>query len=169
MNKNFRSGSYHIFRFVPLLMLLGIYGLIPCACSDDETPEQQVRDFIAAGIQAAENRKAGELRDMIDDDYMDVKGNDKKSVSRVALGYFLRNRNIHLFSQINSIHFPKPEQADVQMYVAMTGKPVDSLDRVFSLRAELVRFDLKLVKRDGEWLLNNARWQRVRADELRNL
>jgi len=147
-----------------LLLLLLTFNLQ--GCSDEDPAEQQVRHYIDSAILATESRDLGDFRALIDDNYRDAQGHDKKTLSRMAAGYFLRNRNIHLFSKINHIHFPNPEQAEVQLYLAMTGQAVSDLDSLFSLRAELYQFDIKLVKKDGDWLLNNARWQRVRQDEL---
>jgi hypothetical protein len=155
--RHYRRLLFTLFFAASMLML--------SACSDDDSPEQQVREFVAGAIEAAENREALALRDMIADDYLDARGNNRRNISSLAFGYLMRNNNINLFSQISNIHFPSSEQADVQLYLAMTGQPVTSIDSVFNLRADLFLFELKLVKRDGDWLLNNARWQRVRADQ----
>lgn len=145
-----------------LLLLLVILN----GCSDPDSPEQQVRDTIDSAIQVAESRDVSDFRELIDDGFRDAEGHDKNAVTRIAAGYFLRNRNIHLFSQINHIYFPNPQQADVQLYLAMTGQAVTDINSLFNLRADLYQFDIKLIKQDGDWLLNNARWKRLRQDEL---
>ena len=135
-------------------------------CSDSDSPEQQIKNYIAAGKLAAESRKLGDFKKLIADDFRDSQGHDKTSMVRIAAGYFLRNKNIHLFTQINDIYFPHPDQADVRMYIAMTGQAVHDINSIFNLRADLFEFELKLVRQDGDWLLQNARWSRVRQDSL---
>jgi hypothetical protein len=144
-----------------LLLLFTLNG-----CSDKHSPEQQVRDTIDTAIRVAESRDVSDFRNLIDDNFSDAEGHDKNTLTRIAAGYFLRNRNIHLFSQINHIHFPNPQQADVQLYLAMTGQAVTNINSLFNLRADLYQFDIKLIKQDDDWLLNNARWKRVRQDDL---
>lgn len=154
-----------MFRYQHLLHLLPLIFILS-SCSDDDSAERQIRDTIDTAIQVAESRDVSDFRKLIDDSFRDAQGHDKNAVTRIAAGYFLRNRNIHLFSQINQIHFPNPQQADVQLYLAMTGQAITDIDSLFNLRADLYQFDIKLVKKDGDWLLNNARWKRVRQDDL---
>ena len=144
---------------VLLLTLLG--------CSDDtDSPEQQVRNYIEAGKLAAESRSLSEFKELIADDFRSAQGYDKTMMGRIAAGYFMGHQNIHLFTKINAIHFPQPQQADVQVYIAMTGQAASDINSLFNMRVDLYLFDLKLIKQDGKWLLNNARWKRVRQQDL---
>ena len=152
--------------YQPLALLVLLTSLLGTACSDDDSPEQQIRNYIAAGKLAAESRDLSDFKQLIADDFSDVQGHDKATLVRIAAGYFLRNKNIHLFTQINDIHFPHPDQADVRLYIAMTGQAVNDINSIFNLRADLYEFELKLLRQDGDWLLHNARWSRVRQDSL---
>lgn len=135
--------------------------LLMFGCSEPTPPEQQVREYVEHVVSAVENRKPGQFKDLIDDTYQDSRGHDKTALSRVALAYLLGNNNINIFTQIEAIHFPTPEQADVRLYAGMTATPVHDLGSFLNLRAELFEFELRLIRRDDEWLLNSARWKRV--------
>ena len=161
MNKPQNRFGYRVFA-----LLLSFSILVLSACSDDTSPEQQVRDTIDAARQAAESRDLSDFRAFIAEDFRDAQGHDRATVSRIAAGYFLQNKNIHLFTRINDIHFPSPAQAEVQLYVAMTGQTAVDTDSILNLRADLYQFDIRLINQDGDWLIDNARWKRVSQDML---
>jgi hypothetical protein len=136
------------------------------ACGEKESREDKVREFLAAVIQAAEARDVLAVRELIADDYADADGRDKRSLVGLATGYFLRNKNIHLFAQIDAIRFPVAGESQVKVFVAMTGSPVTSAEGLLDLRADLYRFDLTLIPDDDDWLLKKADWKRVAIDEM---
>ncbi len=137
------------------------------ACSEEETPEQQIHNYIDTGKAAVESRDLSDFKSLIATDYRDHRNNNKANITRIAAGLFLRNKNINLFTQVNEIYFPSPDQADVQLYVAMTGQSVADIGSLFNIRADIYQFDLKLVREGNDWLLKNARWKRVRPDNLK--
>jgi hypothetical protein len=49
--------------------------------------------------------------------------------------------------------------------VAMTGVPVESLETLVSLKADLYRFDLQLLN-DDDWQIRRAAWQRTDPGSL---
>ena len=51
--------------------------------------------------------------------------------------------------------------AEAVVYVAMTGVPIESMDALISLKADLYRFELGLVEDGGEWRIIRSRWERV--------
>lgn len=141
--------------------------LVFSACSDDnDTPENQVRTFIQTATELAENRDALELKTLIAKDYSDDNGLNKASLVRLAAGYFLRNRNIHLLTRIHSIDFPIQNQAKVTIYVAMAGSPVSAIESLTNVRAQLYRFDLQLIHRKSEWLIRSAHWRQASLQEF---
>ncbi len=145
----------------PVLML----SLVGCS-SDELSREDQVRQFIDNGIQAAENRNTGEISDMLDLSYTDQKGYNKKNLLQLLRAYFFRHKNIHLFSKIREIRFITDNEAEITMYVAMGGQVIADLSALASLRADLYRFELDLVKADGDWLLRSAKWQPAKMHEI---
>ncbi|MCP3668498.1 MAG: hypothetical protein GY696_39450 [Gammaproteobacteria bacterium] len=147
-----------------LLLLL----LLVTGCSGDpETPEARIRAMIAAGESAVEERSLGEIKALISPDYKDANHLDRRGVVRILAGYFLRNKSIHLLTQIDAVELPTPETARVRLYVAMAGQPVAGLQGLSNIRADLHRFDLDLKQEEGEWRVISGQWQRAaKADFL---
>jgi hypothetical protein len=147
----------------PLLAL----GLLLAACGGDKlTPEAQVRQFVQAGTAAAEARDVSAIRDLIAEDYLDDAQRRRQDLVRLTLGYFLRHKNIHLFTRISDIRFPTPDRAALRLYVAMAGQPVTDAEALLDLRADLYRFDLVLQRRDGAWLLTKAQWRQAQLADF---
>jgi len=129
------------------------------ACSDNkETREDQVRQYIAAGIKVSENRSHSDFADLIHKDYRDHKGLDKPQLINMVRGYFFRHKNLHLFSKIDDIVFQADNKAFVTLHIAMAGNVISDASVLESLRARIYKFELQLIK-DDEWLLQQAKWQ----------
>ncbi|MCP4995114.1 MAG: hypothetical protein GY934_15245, partial [Gammaproteobacteria bacterium] len=145
-----------------------LLSLLVAGCSGDpETPEERIRAMIAAGESAVEERSLGDVKALISPGYRDVNHLDRRGVIRILAGYFLRNKSIHLLTQIDAIELPTPETARVRLYVAMAGQPVEGLQGLSNIRADLHRFDLDLKQEEGEWRVISGQWQRAtKADFL---
>ncbi len=136
-------------------------------CSDDElSREDQVRQFIGNGIQAAESRNTGDISDMLAGTYRDQKGYDKKNLLNLLRAYFFRHKNIHLFTKIRDIRFITDTEAEVIMHVAMAGQVIADVSALASLRANIYRFELDLVKPDDDWLLRSAKWKPAKMHDM---
>ncbi len=156
------------FRFAALLIVFCALGFLHGCGAENNSPEEEVGKFVAAGEKAAEERNLGAVKKLISEKYSDEKGREKIDIVRVAAGYFLRNKNIHLFSRMGSLEFPGTEKAELQVYVAMAGLPVESADMFLEARADLYRFDMVLTREDGEWVLSSVQWRPARKDDFLN-
>ena len=152
--------------FVTHVILIFLITLALSACSEKKSPEDEVRQFVASAVIAAESREALTIRKLVSDGYMDQSGRDQRALTALAMGYFLRHKNIYLFTQVSEIKFPQPEKSSVKLYVAMTGSPVKGAQALLDIRADLYQFDLMLIKESGDWLLQKARWQRASVEEI---
>jgi hypothetical protein len=145
-------------RKATLLLVLGLT-LVLHACSDEKlSREEEIEITIAAAIEAAEDRSAGDLADLIDEQYLDEKGLNKTQLIKLVRLYFFRHKNIYLFSKLGAIDFSAENEALVTLHVAMAGSAISDITALTSLRAQLYRFEISLIKQD-EWLLSGASWR----------
>ena len=143
---------------IPCISILCISFFI-YACSDNEvTKEDQVRQYIAAGIKAAEDRNHSDFSDLIHKNYLDHKSLNKTKLINLVRGYFFQHKNIHLFTKIDKIVFQDENNASVVMFIAMSGNVISDVNVLLSLRARIYKFELQLTK-DDAWLLRQANWQ----------
>lgn len=147
-------------------LVLAALVLTLAGCGDDSA-EARLRQVIAQAEQTVETRDLAGLAAFVSRDYRDEQGLDKRGIVRVLIGYLLRHRNIHLFSRIQAIDWQDDQRhAQVMLLVAMADVPVDSMQTLRSLRADLHRFELRFIDGADGWQLTSARWRRARLDEI---
>lgn len=137
--------------------------LLLAGCADPPaTPEQQVRAVIDAMEQAVEAGSVRQASELMHPQYADDWHANRAAAMRTLLGYLRRHREIHLFTLVKAVEFTAREDAATAMvYVAMTAVPVDSVETLVSLKADLYRFDVKLVRADDAWRIGYSRWKRA--------
>lgn len=146
-------------------LLLWMTVLLQGCSADGESPEDRIRNFIEAGVTAAEARSSSDLADLIHEKYRDQKGYAKKSLTGLLRAYFLRHKNIHLFTKIDEIELLSDNQAMVRLHLAMAGSVISNVGALSTVRARLYRLELSL-ERDGEWLLRHAGWAPASITDL---
>jgi len=144
-------------KFISSFFLFVIICLTSCS-EDVLSPEDEIRQYIESAKLAAESRSHSELADLIDEQYRDHKGLDKKQLKNMARGYFFSHENIHLLTKIESINFQNENNAFVVFHVAMASNIIKDLNAITRLRARVYRFELQLIKKDM-WLLQQAKWK----------
>ena len=86
---------------------------------------------------------------------------------RTLFGITQRHRGIHLFTLIKAVDLSvRQDSASAVVFVAMTGIPVESMEALISLKADLYRFHIGLVEEGDDWLILNSRWERVDPSAL---
>lgn len=138
-------------RFLTLSLLLTIL----TACGGSATdPEEMLRGWVARGEAAAEARDRDDLLDLISEDYVDSRGNDRGQIGDLLGLYFLRQQSIALLTGIDEITLFGDTAAKVTLTVGMAGTNTGT----WGFRADAYQFELELLRPDDEWLLIGARW-----------
>ena len=142
---------------VNLLCLVSLLVFVQ-ACEDSPySPEDEIRQFIKTGVEAAEERSIDNLALLVDESYLDAKSYNKKRLGSLLGVYFFRHRNIHLFTRINEIELLNENQASVRLQVAMAGSEITDVSVLSAVRAQIYSFELQLIRREV-CLLQSATW-----------
>ena len=149
-----------IMRYLTLSLTI----LLISACGGDSAgnPEEALRDWVARGELAAEERNRGDLLELISADYADSRGNDRDSIGNIVRAYFFRQKSIALLTSIDEITLFDKSAAQVMLTVGMAGTNNSAL----GFRADAYQFELELQQMDDEWKLIGARWGEL-GGELR--
>ncbi len=140
--------------------------LLVLACSDSAvSPEDEIRQFIEAGVEAGENRSVADLSELIHPDYNDQNGYSRKQLGKLLRVYFFRHKTIHLFTRIDEIELLTDNEASVRLHVAMAGTVISDVNALSALSARIYRFELQLFKQQ-EWLIRHASWAPASIAEL---
>jgi hypothetical protein len=130
------------------------------ACGREPSPEDRVRQVIAAAEAAAEARDLSDTMQLVSDRYADVRGQDKAAIRDLMRGYFLINQSIHLLLRVDDIEFPANDMARARVTVGMLGRQDAGVDD-WSLAADVYEFDIQLLNEDDDWRLISAEWVRA--------
>ena len=136
---------------------------VQAACNAPPSePEQELRDWVTRGVQAAEDRQRRALVAMISPAYADARGNRRDDIENRLRAYFLRMNTVQLITAIEEISVIGDSAAEIVLKAGMAG----THDGVLGFSADAYRFAFELQRQDGEWLLISARWAEL-GKELR--
>lgn len=144
------------------LCTVAAFALLAAGCGGpDSAPEEELRAWVADGIDAAGNKERRRLVGMIASGYADARGNERDDIENMLRVYFRRQHKIALLSNIEEITVYDDTAARMVLTVGMAG----TNDGVLGFSADAYRFALELEKDADEWLLISARWGEL-GDEL---
>jgi len=116
--------------------------------------------------EAAESRDTGEFMSYIRKDYQDEQGRDWKGIRAVVHYQFIRNKALHVYQYILGLTVSSDEQhASAVILVAMAGQPIDGVESLESLRADIMRFEVEFVF-DEKWQVSSAVWKPATAKDF---
>jgi hypothetical protein len=149
--------------YMRTLFTAGIAALLLGGCGDPPSgPEEELRAWVAEGVEAAENEERRALVGMISPSYTDGRGYRRDDIDKLLRVYFYRQDRISLLPRIEEITVYDTTAAKLVMTVGMAGMN----DGVLGFSADAYRFAFELEKEDDEWQLISARWGEL-GDELR--
>ncbi|MDJ0741304.1 MAG: hypothetical protein QNJ91_16435 [Gammaproteobacteria bacterium] len=155
-------------RSLPAVAVAALVVALLAACGPAATPEQQIRQLVADMEAAVEDGSVTAAGELLHTEYADEWHPNRRAAVRSLFGYLRRHKDIHLFTVVRSVDVAADgRSADAVVYVAMTGVPVQSVETLLSVNADLFRFDIVLAQSDDAWRARRARWQRVGADAFR--
>lgn len=138
---------------IALTMLLAV-----SACART-TPEQRLRDTLAALQTRIESRDAGAIRSFLAEDFIGPEGLDRQGAVRLAQAMFLRHREIgitiagSLQIRMQPMH-GSMRHANVRFDAALTGGSGHLLPDAARLYSVETGWRLE----DGDWRLTSASW-----------
>ena len=135
-----------------------VFALASCVAGcGTGSPESEIAELLAAAEEAAEARDAGSFADLIGDAYRDARGNDRDALLRTVRGYFLANQRIEIVSVVDEIVLEGEDAARAVVHAGLAGQRAGAA-ALSGVDAELYRFELELVRLDGDWRIIGARW-----------
>ncbi|MEN8177461.1 MAG: hypothetical protein ABFS39_02460 [Pseudomonadota bacterium] len=151
---------YSGFCLLVLVLLAG------CSRDPQESPEEQIRALLDTAELAVESRSLSDSAELISSTYTDAAGRDHQAMKRLLMGYFLRNKSIHVLKQIREISLLSDAAARVVLYAGVAGNRPEIVDSLASWRGDLIRLEAELVLEGSDWHLSSASWRRASQGDL---
>ena len=155
-------------RFVIVCLVLSVLaGLYACK-SRPRDPDAEVEAFITKVEKLTEARDLGQLKEVIDEQYQDSHGLNKRRVVSLLQLQFLKRKKIHVISRIVDLEVTdKATSARVDLLAGLAGRPIEGLLGLKDVRAEIMRFKIRLIYDGDDWLVQRVDWSRARLSDFR--
>ena len=89
------------------------------------------------------------------------------AVGQIVRYYLFQNRSVHLLHKVRFIDIVEPGRADVVVLVAVAGSPIEGIEQIGQMQADLLRFDIRMIEEEkGEWRLAGSAWERATATDF---
>ncbi len=141
----------HLQRFAIGITLL--LALALGACSKD-SPEQAVRQQVDALQAAIDARDAGDIEDLLAEDFVGNAGLDRRGARQLAAAMFLRHRQVAAKVGPVSVELCGEGDAIARFSVLATGGSGGLLPE----QGQVYQFETGWRLVDGEWRLLSANW-----------
>lgn len=123
--------------------------------------------MVSAMEAAVEQRSLESVKELVDSEYSDEWNGSRRAALRALMFYFQGHQSIYLLTRISNIELnDDASAASVTVYVGMAGDPVEKSQSLIDLKADLYRFDIKLVVDGNDWLVSSAKWERARLENF---
>jgi hypothetical protein len=142
--------------------------MAPVGCRSRRTsPEDQVRETIAAVARAIEDKDLKAVRARVAEGYRDAEEHDRPEMMATLQLLFRRHERIYLLTRMTSVGVAATGEARAVVVAAMASTPLKVAEDLARVRADAYRFDLTLVRGKGDdWQVAAAAWQAARPEDL---
>ena len=127
-------------------------GLAAGCGESPRAPEAAIREMLARAEAAAEAGEAGELADLLADDYEDEGGRDRAQLALTIRGLLMRYPRLELVVSVERIELFSPVLARVDLRVLAAGAGAGRFS------AEGLEISASLRDEGGGWKVTSARW-----------
>ncbi len=146
-------------RLVTCAALVATVSLVTACGGEVPGPEAEIRAWVDAMQEDAENERRREILSRISEGYTDRRGNDKEAINNILRAWFLRRDGITMLVSIEDVEVIAETAAKVRLTVGMAGMGADR----FGVSADAYRFELELGDGNDGWELLSARWGELGA------
>jgi hypothetical protein len=150
-----------------VLALLALLVVLLGACGGTDTPEERARAYIDQVAESASERDWRAFDAYVADDYSDTQGLDKAAVLAIVTRYILANQRIHVFKRVADVRVKDPQHVSAVVFAALAGQPVERIEDLAGMTADLYRFEIELATTaGGTFQVTRGDWRPAEAQEL---
>ncbi len=130
-------------------------------------PAAEIEKLIGEIEVAVEEGDIDAVEERLSDAYSDPKGNDEKALLRMLQFQLLRQRSIHVLSQIDEITVePGGREGRAVVMAAAGSAPMAGLEALANVRADIFELRMTLTKPDDDWQIVSVIWKRAGAGDF---
>ena len=150
-------------KHIVSLILLPLVLMTACA---QKTDEDLIRELMKEVGEHVEKKDLRGLLDLLEEDYSDFHGRNKSQTEAMVQSYFNQFRGIVIYILHTRIDEIKAQEAAIQSDVALSSGAARAFRKLIRVSTDNYRFKIKLIKKEGCWLIRYAEWAYIGLDEL---
>lgn len=148
------------------ISLLVLSVLICMICCGHKTDEDLIRELMEDVGKCVEKKDLSSLLSFLSDDFLDFRGRNKGQTEDMVQSYFHQFRGIVIHILHTRIDEVKIQEASIQSDIALSSGTARALRKLVRISTDNYRFKIKLIKKEGRWLIRYAEWTYIGLDEL---
>jgi hypothetical protein len=141
-------------------------GAVFFASCGPKTDEDRIRELIKEAGQCIEKRDLSGLMGLISDDYTDYRNRNKNQTKDMVKTYFSQFRGIVVHVLSTRIDDIALDEASIRTDAALSSGAAEALRKLVPISTDNYRFEIKLVKKQGQWLIIYAEWNHIGVEEF---
>lgn len=137
-----------------------IWVLLLVACGGEPlNKEKQLTADLDQMEALAEAKKTSDLMDYFHDSFKPEGGWNKKDIQRMLHFRFMKHKTVHITKVVKDIDWRSDNEVHLVVVAAMAGSPIGDLTQLTGARAQLMKFEVLLVREDGQFLVRSVKWE----------
>ncbi len=126
-----------------------------------------MRAAVAEFQRAANQKDRSPALNLISRDYRDPVGRIYPDIKGLIALHFLRGDSLFIYSRVRELELQEPALVTATVIAAMASTPIESIEALRRLRADIYRFEVEFREEDdGAWRVSSAMWRPARPDEF---
>lgn len=143
----------------PVMLAAAIVLFAAVGCGEEKDPTAEIRQLLQTCESAANAGDSAAVVAAIAEDYKDGDGRAKSVVAKRIRARMKQHGKRFVHARPRSVKVDA-DHATASVLVAMAGQRLGPKDDLLKASADLLKFELKLQRRDGKWAITAARWTR---------
>ena len=142
--------------------------LLLASCTGEVLTYRQELELVLDDIRKEiRDKNVAALMDRIDTDYLDEAGRRRREILLLMQFRFRQHQAIYFLDRVGELTIDDEPQARVRLAVAVAGRPIESIDGLVGLRADLFEFTVKFKRYDDrDWRVRAITWQRIGIEDF---
>ncbi|WP_154222632.1 hypothetical protein [Marinicella rhabdoformis] len=131
--------------------------LVSCG-GEPLSKEKQLQADLDQMELLAEEKNTSDLMDYLDDRFKHEGGWNKKDIQRMLHFRFMKHKTVHITKVVKDIDWRSDNEVHLVVVAALAGSPIGDLTQLTGARAQLMKFEVLLVRNEGRFLVRSVKW-----------
>ncbi|MFK8011789.1 MAG: hypothetical protein AB8B80_07100 [Marinicellaceae bacterium] len=149
-----------------VIIIIFIVNLLSCSSDRPLSKEQVLSQSIDAIETRFESRNLSDIVEYVSESYQDERGRTIRDIKRTIQIQIMRHKSLYVLKSIGDVEWHDNENVSVQIAAAMAGKPIESVNLLKSIRADMINFNVDFVLEEDKFKVKSASWRWAKPQDF---